>query len=73
MTESTVFEIELDCGIKWCEWRNSQGDLHRTDGPAVVWADGRKEYWIQGVQLNDTIASFVENGLITLTEVDTHV
>ena len=25
---------------------NEQGQFHREDGPAVVWADGRKEYWI---------------------------
>lgn len=28
-------------------WRNSTGDFHRTDGPAIEWADGSK-YWMIG-------------------------
>jgi hypothetical protein len=26
-------------------WRNANGDLHRVDGPAVIYADGHKEWW----------------------------
>ncbi len=29
-------------------WRNSAGDLHREDGPASVWGDGSKEWWVNG-------------------------
>lgn len=29
------------------------GDLHRTDGPAVERNDGYKEYWIQGKQYTE--------------------
>ena len=30
------------------EWRNSKGEPHREDGPAVEWADGYKEWYING-------------------------
>ena len=29
-------------------WCNEQGKRHRTDGPAVEWADGYKEWWLNG-------------------------
>jgi hypothetical protein len=29
-------------------WRNSRGKLHRTDGPAVEWLNGDKEWWVEG-------------------------
>lgn len=29
-------------------WSNSDGLLHRLDGPAIERADGRKEWWING-------------------------
>ncbi len=32
------------------EWRNEQGRLHREDGPAVEWADGTKEWWVNGLR-----------------------
>jgi hypothetical protein len=32
----------------WVEYRNEQGQLHRTDGPAVEWKNGHKEWWING-------------------------
>ena len=32
----------------WCV----QGKLHREDGPAVEYADGQKEYWINGVHIS---------------------
>jgi hypothetical protein len=30
------------------EYRNEQGQLHRTDGPAIEWNDGSKEWYING-------------------------
>ena len=27
-------------------WFNKQGQRHREDGPAVVWSDGCKEWWL---------------------------
>jgi hypothetical protein len=35
------------------ECHNSQGQLHRTDGPAIEWADGTREWWLNG-QLHRT-------------------
>jgi len=28
------------------EWTLSNGKLHRLDGPAIEWADGTKEWWV---------------------------
>jgi hypothetical protein len=30
------------------EWRNTDKKLHREDGPAVEYANGQKEWWIDG-------------------------
>ena len=30
------------------EYRNIDGERHREDGPAVIWADGDKEWWLNG-------------------------
>src|SRR3990167_8892773 len=27
-------------------WRNLDGQLHRRDGPAIEWANGDKEWWL---------------------------
>lgn len=35
-------------GIDCIEWRNDCGQLHRLDGPARIWSDGRKSWWING-------------------------
>ena len=43
MTEYKVV-IYDDC----TEWYNLEGKLHREDGPAIEWADGRKSWWING-------------------------
>jgi hypothetical protein len=40
--------IKDDYGTKW--WRVS-GKLHREDGPAIEWGNGRKEWWWQGWRL----------------------
>ena len=29
-------------------WYNKDGKFHRTDGPAVIWADGDQEWWLNG-------------------------
>jgi hypothetical protein len=29
-------------------WRNSKGEYHRTDGPAIEWIDGDKEWYENG-------------------------
>jgi hypothetical protein len=30
-------------------WYNNIGELHRTDGPAIEWYDGSKEWFVNGV------------------------
>ena len=30
------------------QWRNARGKLHRTDGPAIIYADGDQEWWVNG-------------------------
>jgi hypothetical protein len=32
----------------WIEYRNEQGDYHRTDGPAVEYKNGTKEWFNNG-------------------------
>ena len=29
------------------------GNLHREDGPAIEWADGRKEWWLNNERLTE--------------------
>jgi hypothetical protein len=31
------------------EYKNTKGEYHRTDGPAIEWKNGVKEYWVNGV------------------------
>lgn len=33
------------------EWRDDAGDLHRLDGPAVVYASGHAEFWLHGIEM----------------------
>ena len=32
-------------------WTETNGTLHRTDGPAVIHADGTEEWWRYGVRV----------------------
>ena len=34
-----------------CWYQN--GKLHRLDGPAIEWADGTRQWWINGKQLSE--------------------
>ena len=36
------------------EWRNSNGQLHRKDGPARIWDTGVVEYWLDGNKISQT-------------------
>ena len=29
-------------------WNDHDGNIHRLDGPAVIWVDGYKEWWVNG-------------------------
>ena len=57
MSEQDVFDtlkyhIEVDMrGTRW--YYNNAGHLHRTDGAAVEWACGAKEWYINGVRLSE--------------------
>ena len=33
-------------------YRNASGQLHNPNGPAIIWADGSKFYWINGKRHN---------------------
>lgn len=35
------------------EWRTPNGDLHREYGPAVIWPNGEKEWWRDGMLHRD--------------------
>ena len=34
-------------------WRNAEGQFHRTDGPAVEWANGSKYWYLEGVNYTE--------------------
>jgi hypothetical protein len=36
-------------------WFNSQGQLHRENGPAIEYGDGSVEYWISGKELTQPV------------------
>lgn len=40
------------------EYRNSDGLLHRLNGPAVIYPDGLSEWYRNGKKLNYTIEGF---------------
>jgi len=40
-------------------WLNSKGHHHRTDGPAVEYTDGRKEWWVNGKQITQAEKEFL--------------
>tara|TARA_R110000851_G_scaffold263809_1_gene416361 strand:- start:287 stop:634 length:348 start_codon:yes stop_codon:yes gene_type:complete len=31
-------------------WYDTTGKIHRTDGPAIEWADGTKDWWQHGLR-----------------------
>ena len=63
MSEQDVFDtlkyrIVVDArGTR--RYYNSTGQLHRTNGPAVIWADDHKEWWQNG-QLHRTGGAAIE-------------
>ena len=34
-------------------WKNSAGQYHRTDGPAVEYANGTKEWYFKGKKISE--------------------
>ena len=56
--EALKYNIEVDDdGTR--RYYNSAGQLHRTDGPAVIWSDGTK-YWYQNNHLHRTDGPAIE-------------
>ena len=47
--ETLTVEADEDGKITY---RNADGELHNTDGPAVVHTNGGKSYWIKGQRHN---------------------
>ena len=45
MSESTMTTDEWGNKV----WKNSRNYYHRTDGPAIEWSDGDKEWWLNGM------------------------
>ena len=44
-------------------WKNAKGDPHRVDGPAVIWPNGTKSWYINGKRhRTDGPASVCPNG-----------
>lgn len=39
-----------DMNKKFKVWRNEKEELHREDGPAVVYPRGTKEWWLNGIK-----------------------
>ena len=39
------------------EYRNEQGELHREDGPATMWANGTKFWYFDGI--SDCLCSLI--------------
>ena len=57
MSEQEVFDrlkyrIEVDM-FGTHRYYNASGQLHRESGPAVEWADGGKEWWLNGLRHRD--------------------
>ena len=42
-----TYKVTVDYN-KNIRWYNDKEKLHRLDGPAVEWADGSKEWWVDG-------------------------
>ena len=59
MTEKYYVEVNDD-GTYWYEWPGTDRRLHRTDGPAVEYSDGRREWRQHGI-LHRTDGPAVEN------------
>ena len=61
-----------DDGEKVCYYQNNM--LHRSDGPAVEYRDGKVEYWLNGKQVDkeavDKLAEEKENNREVIVTID---
>jgi hypothetical protein len=42
-----TYKVTVDCN-KTIRWHNDKDQLHRLDGPAIEYADGDKEWYVDG-------------------------
>ena len=47
----TEYRVRVYCNRT--VWRNLDDERHREEGPAVVWDDGSKRYYLNGVYLSE--------------------
>ena len=45
----------------WCQ----HNKLHRTDGPACSWPDGRREWWINDINISEEVELWLKDQNIT--------
>jgi hypothetical protein len=55
---NVVRTVEPDGSIKY---NRSNGLLHRLNGPAIVWADGTEEWWVNGRHHRDDGPAIIGN------------
>ena len=55
--------VVYKCGNK--SWCNKQGQLHRTDGPAVINASGHQEWYINGRYITDEVEAWMVSQDVT--------
>jgi hypothetical protein len=46
--EDELVVFKLSGEYRYIEYLNDKTAYHRTDGPAVVWSNGRKSWWVDG-------------------------
>ena len=52
MAEKYYVEVDAD-GTYWFAWPGTDRRLHRLDGPAIEWADGRRDWLQNGLRHRD--------------------
>jgi len=45
------------------EWRDGEGRLHRDDGPAAIYPDGRRLWFLEGVKVREEGNSPLSTGV----------
>jgi len=49
-----IVTVDENGNRPWCtHWRNERYELHRTDGPAIEYADGGKYWYLNDVELTE--------------------
>lgn len=62
---SSLFDPGKSIQVWICDGACCNGnEFHREDGPAVIFPDGTKEWWIHGKKLTDEEATILRGNLI---------